>query len=270
MKLSVIIPAYNEIETIRQVLDQVTSLELDLEIVVVDDGSTDGTRELLNELKGPGLKVVFHERNKGKGGAIRTALPYCKGEVVIIQDADLEYDPNDYYALLKLFENPDCHVVYGSRLLKKDYHRGSLRFYLGGRLITMTVNLLFGSRLTDEPTCYKLFRRKLISSLPLKGNGFELEPEITAKLLRRGYTIYEAPIAYDPRDVIHGKKIKARDGLIAIWTLLRYRFRGLSSGPISRWGRFDRPPAPPHESVRCTRRFRSWAPPAPGTDCRPV
>ena len=223
MKLSVIIPAYNEAKTIRQVLEKVQSLKLDLEIVIVDDGSSDGTRDILKELQGPGLKVIMHERNQGKGAAIRTALPHCSGEVFIIQDADLEYDPNDYSALLALFEDPGCQVVYGSRILKRDNPKGGWRFFMGGRLVTIATNLLFGSHITDEPTCYKLFRRELICGLDLKGNGFELEPEITAKILRRGIRIYEAPISYRPRDVSQGKKINAKDGLIALWTLLRYR-----------------------------------------------
>ena len=224
MKLSVIIPAYNEVKTIRQVLDQVRELELDLEIVVVDDGSTDGTRDILNELQGPGLQVVFHKNNQGKGAAIRTGLTHCQGEVVIIQDADLEYDPSDYYALLKPFEDPACQVVYGSRILKKDNPQGGFKFYVGGRLVTLATNLLFFSRLTDEPTCYKLFRRDLIAGISLKGNGFELEPEITAKILRRGIKIHEIPISYNPRGILEGKKINAKDGLLALWTLLRYRF----------------------------------------------
>jgi dolichol-phosphate mannosyltransferase len=221
--LSVIIPVYNEASTIRELLAKVRAVDIEKEILIVDDGSTDGTRDILVELEGPGIQVILHKNNKGKGGAIRTALPLCSGEVVIIQDADLEYDPNDYHALLEPVASGRYEVVYGSRILKTDNPRGGLMFYLGGRLVSLFTNLLFGSKLTDEATCYKVFKRTTIQGLKLTRSGFDLEPEITAKLLRQGIEIGEVPISYFPRSTDEGKKINARDGIVTLWCLLRYR-----------------------------------------------
>ena len=223
MKLSVIIPVYNEAATIRELLARVRAVDMDKEIIIVDDGSSDGTREILEELEEPGLQVILHKTNQGKGGAIRTALPLCSGDVIIIQDADLEYDPNDYHALVEPVASGRCRVVYGSRILKKDNPRGGLMFYLGGRLVSLFTNLLFGSKLTDEATCYKVFERSTIQGMELTRSGFDLEPEITAKILRQGIKIHEVPISYNPRSLEEGKKINAKDGIITLWCLLRYR-----------------------------------------------
>ena len=224
MKLSVIIPAYNEIGTIEKILGRVAAVPLDKEIVVVDDGSTDGTRQLLAGLNLPGLRVFFHEKNQGKGGAVVTGFAQAQGDILLIQDADLEYDPEDYPALVEPILSGRAQVVYGSRLLKKDNPRGSWSFYLGGLVVTLATNLIYQTWLTDEPTCYKVFTRQVIQDLTIEGKGFDWEPEITAKILRKGIKIVEVPIAYHPRPLEEGKKIRPWDGLEALWTLLRWRF----------------------------------------------
>ncbi len=228
MKLSVIIPVYNEAATIAQVIERVLAVELDTtekEVVVVDDGSTDGSGAVLAALatrRPNSLKIVYHERNQGKGAAIRTALEHVTGDIVITQDADLEYDPQEYPGLLAPFEDPAVQVVYGSRNLRRNPH-SSWSFYWGGRLLSWIANLLYGSHITDEATGYKLFRTDLLRSLNLQSTGFEFCPEVTSKLLLRGVKIHEVPISYQPRSLDEGKKIDWRDGLQAIWTLLKYR-----------------------------------------------
>ena len=228
MKLSVIVPVYNEAMTIAQVIERVLKVELgdiEKEIIVVNDGSTDGTDAILDSLviRRPNpLKIVHHGQNRGKGAAIRTALEHVTGDVVITQDADLEYDPQEYPVLLAPFEDPAVQVVYGSRNLRWN-PRSSWSFYWGGRLLSWTANLLYGSHITDEPTGYKAFRADLLRSLDLQSDGFEFCPEVTGKVLRRGIEIHEVPISYRPRSFDEGKKINWRDGLRAIWTLLKYR-----------------------------------------------
>jgi glycosyltransferase involved in cell wall biosynthesis len=225
VKLSVIIPCFNERRTILSVLERVQRVDLEKEVIVVDDGSSDGTREILAQLDGrfPGVRVFFGERNRGKGAAIRAGLEQATGEIVIIQDADLEYDPEEYPTIVAPILAGQAQVVYGSRNMRRNPHH-SFAFYWGGRLVTLVANLLYGSRLTDEATCYKAFLRPVIQRLNLNSTGFEFCPEVTAKVLRRGYAIREVPIAYHPRSHDQGKKIRARDGLLAIWTLLKYRF----------------------------------------------
>lgn len=220
--LTVIIPVYNEKETILALLERVRAVEIPKQIILVDDGSSDGTREILGQLDLPGVLVIMHDRNRGKGAAIRTALSQVRGRMVIIQDADLEYDPQDYHLLVQTLERSGGPVVYGSRLLRRN-PISSPMFYLGGRTVTFFTNLLFGSRLTDVPTCYKLFTRELITSLPLRCEAFEFCPEVTALILRRGINIPEVPISYHPRSTAEGKKIGVVDGVQAIWTLLRLR-----------------------------------------------
>lgn len=230
MKLSVIIPVYNEAATISLVIERVLDVELggyEREIIVVDDGSTDGTGTALTDLgaRWPGrLKVVRHERNRGKGAAIRTALEHVTGDIVLTQDADLEYDPRDYPALLAPFEDSAVQVVYGSRTLRAN-PRSSWSFYWGGRLLSWVASLLYGARVSDEATGYKAFRVDLLRSLNLQPTRFEFCPEVTGKILRRGIEIHEVPISYRPRSVVEGKKIRWRDGLQAVWTLAKYRFR---------------------------------------------
>ncbi len=228
MRISVIIPVYNEAATVTQVVEQVLEVKLDdveKEIIVVNDGSTDGTDAVLDSLaaRWPSpLKIVHHERNQGKGAAIRTALEHVTGDVVITQDADLEYAPQEYPRLLAPFENPTVQVVYGSRNLRRN-PRSSWSFYWGGRLLSWVANLLYGSHITDEATGYKAFRADLLRDLDLQSNGFEFCPEVTSKVLRRGIRIHEVPISYQPRSFAEGKKINWCDGLQAIWTLLKYR-----------------------------------------------
>ncbi len=224
MKVSVIIPAFNEDHTLAACVRAVYERNpgLDLEVIVVDDGS----RVPVSGLAGPGLVVVRHDKNRGKGAAIRTGLDRATGDVVLIQDADLEYDPADYARVLEPIASGKADAVYGSRLLRSDNRRSYWSFYLGGRLVTAWTNFLYGSRLTDEPTCYKAVRTPLLRELGLTCMGFEFCPEVTAKLLRRGVRIVEVPISYRPRSIEEGKKIRWSDGLTALWTLLRYRFGG--------------------------------------------
>jgi dolichol-phosphate mannosyltransferase len=230
VKLSIIIPVYNEAETIAQIIERVQNVELDgveKEIIVVNDGSTDGTGAVLDTLaahRSNPLKIVHHECNQGKGAAIRTALEHVTGDVAITQDADLEYNPQEYPKLLALFDDPAVQVVYGSRNLHTN-PRSSLSFYWGGLLLSWLANLLYGSRITDEPTGYKLFRADLLRSLDLESDGFEFCPEATSKVLLRGIEIHEVPISYQPRAFRDGKKINWRDGLRAIWTLFKYRLQ---------------------------------------------
>jgi len=216
-------PVYNERDTLNEILSRVQAVPVKKEIIIVDDGSTDGTRQILKNIKGGNIKVILHERNQGKGAAIRTGLREATGDIVIIQDADLEYDPMDYLKLIPLIQSGEAQVVYGSRTLgskKRSYHR----YYWGGQLITFVANVLYRLKITDEPTCYKMFKKDLIDRIQLDCKGFEFCPEVTAKVARLGYTIHEVPISYHPRSFEQGKKIKWKDGLIAIWTLLKYRF----------------------------------------------
>lgn len=226
-KLSIIIPVYNEKDTLLEILRKIKKVKLPVkkEIILVDDFSTDGTREIVKKLGSRHIKIFFHDKNYGKGMAIKTGLKNSTGDIIIIQDADLEYDPQDYRNLIKPIINGKAEVVYGSRLLadKKNKH-GHLSFYIGGRIVTIVTNMLFFSRLTDEPTCYKTFKAEVIKKIRIHGNRFEWEPEVTAKILKKGIRIHEVPIAYFPRDKEHGKKINWKDGLQAIWTLVKYRF----------------------------------------------
>jgi glycosyltransferase involved in cell wall biosynthesis len=233
--LSVIIPVFNEEDLLGRLLDKVLEAPLSIakEIIVVDDGSTDRScreveRWMAEHPKAP-LRL-FRKSNGGKGSAVRLGLEHSTGNIVIIQDADLEYDPRDYQACIDPILKGEASVVYGSRELGgKNSQRSHLTFYLGGLLVTFVTNLLFHSRLTDEPTCYKTFRGTLIRALPFEGNGFEWEPEITAKLLRLGFRIQEVPIRYNPRSIAEGKKIAWRDGLKALAVLLKFRLRPLGT-----------------------------------------
>jgi len=239
--LSVIIPCFNEHSTILSLIERVQRVALSKEIIIVDDGSTDGTRELLSALvEGlPGITVIFHQGNRGKGAAVQSGLAHATGEIVIIQDADLEYDPEDYHKVIAPILDGSTQVVYGSRNLQPN-HYSYQSFYWGGRLVTLVVNLLYGVRLTDEATCYKAFARPIIQSFRLEAAGFDFCPEVTAKVLRRGYTIHEVPIHYRARPREEGKKIRMRDGLWAVWTLLKYRFIPLGAPAVA--------PATQHEA----------------------
>jgi glycosyltransferase involved in cell wall biosynthesis len=222
-KLSIIIPCYNEAATITEVLARVARAEacrLEKEVIVVNDGSTDETGQLLEELQGGEIKVIHHEKNRGKGAAIRTALEQVTGDIVLIQDADLEYDPDEYPSLLHPMLTDHVEVVYGSRMLRKDTRQGALPFLVGGRLLSLLTNLLYKSGITDEPTGYKVFKASLLKSIDLKCTGFEFCPEVTAKVRRRGYEIKEVPISYNPRSVSEGKKLNWRDFIIHVFILL--------------------------------------------------
>tara|TARA_B100000686_G_scaffold354363_1_gene464217 strand:+ start:1810 stop:2502 length:693 start_codon:yes stop_codon:yes gene_type:complete len=227
MKLSIIIPVYNEYTTLEEILRRVRAVPVEKEIILVDDGSSDGSEKILEELEGDrGIKIFRHSRNRGKGAAIITGLQKVEGDVTLIQDADLEYDPAEYPKLLAPFErDPEVQVVYGSRILRKNA-RSSLVFYWGGRMLSLITNLFYGSSVTDEPTGYKVFRTKLLKQLNLESTGFEFCPEVTAKILLRKIPICEIPISYSPRSWAEGKKIRWTDGLKAIWILLKYRLRG--------------------------------------------
>jgi glycosyltransferase involved in cell wall biosynthesis len=241
MKLSIIMPVYNEIGTITQILRRVravqlkvpvgygpddgTVIEFEREVVVVDDGSTDGTREILRRLEGePNLRLVLHERNQGKGAAVRTGLQHASGDMMLVQDADLEYDPRDYVALLQPIVEGRSQVVYGSRFRGGPTKAMFFWHMIGNRGLTLVTNVLYNTILSDMETCYKVFTREVAEQLNLRAPGWGFDPEITAQILRRGYRIYEVPISYTGREFEEGKKISWRDGLIVLWTLIKYRF----------------------------------------------
>ena len=224
--LSIIIPAYNEEATIGKVIDKVLSIDIDKEIVAVDDGSTDNTGDVLDGFARrypETIRVMHCPSNRGKGSAIRAAIPHLRGDIVIIQDADLEYDPEDILRVVKPIMEGKAQVVYGSRVLRKN-PRFNAKYYWGGRLLSAVTNLLYGTRITDEPTCYKAFKTDILKKIDLKCTGFEFCPEVTAKAARAGYKIQEVPISYNPRPFNEGKKIRLKDGLVAIYVLLKHRF----------------------------------------------
>lgn len=225
MELSVIIPVYNEVESIHEIVNRVKNTKLASEIILVDDGSIDGTRELLKEMDGKdNVRVILHEKNQGKGAAVRTGFDAAKGDVLLIQDADLEYDPRDYPALLKPLEESIADVVYGSRFLGGPRRVVMFWHMVANQLLTFMTNILYNTILSDMETGYKVFRRKVIEDMPLHAKRFDFEPEFTAKVLKRKYRIFEIPITFNPRDYSQGKKIKLRDAFEAVWTLFKYRF----------------------------------------------
>jgi dolichol-phosphate mannosyltransferase len=224
--LSIVIPACNEASTLAEIIARVRRTALAGEIIVVDDGSTDATPELLRELEHsgvPALRSFRHVHRRGKGAAIRTALAAVSGDLVLVQDADLEYSPEDYPALLAPFADPAVQAVYGSRNLRADNGRSNFAFYWGGRFLSVFANALFGGQLTDEATGYKVVRTSLLRTLDLRADGFEFCAELTGKLLGRGVRIVEVPISYRPRSRRDGKKIRWSDGLVAIWTMVKLR-----------------------------------------------
>jgi glycosyltransferase involved in cell wall biosynthesis len=225
MKLSVIIPVYNEARTIQEIIHRVQATGLVDEILAVDDGSTDGSRELLEKLNQEGqVKVVYHDHNQGKGKAVRTGIENASGDLLLIQDADLEYDPREYPNLLRPIQEGIADVVYGSRFLGAGRRPVLFWNMVANKILTLTTNILYNNILTDMETGYKLFRRQVVQNMPLHAHGFEFEPEFTAKILKRKARIYEVPITFNPRDYSEGKKIKMKDAFIALWTLVKYRF----------------------------------------------
>jgi glycosyltransferase involved in cell wall biosynthesis len=224
IKLSVIMPVYNEVNTVRDIIARVLSVPAVDELVIVDDFSTDGTTEVLKQLKDTRIKVLFHRRNRGKGAAVRTGLKNLTGDAAVIQDADLEYDPRDYTKLLEPITAGEAAVVFGSRF--RGAHSGFHPLYkLGNKFLTITANILYGARLTDMETCYKMFKTSVLEGIELKADRFDIEPEITAKLIKRGAEIKEVPVSYRSRGFREGKKITWRDGFAAVWTLVKYRFK---------------------------------------------
>lgn len=229
MKISILIPVYNEFPTFNQVLERVCQASLpegcSKEIIVIDDGSTDGTTQVLTRHAEEGIIVGHHSpTNFGKGTAIRTGIGLASGDIVLIQDGDLEYDPNDYRRILEPIAKGEADVVYGSRFLGQPA-RMAMKNLIANRILTAAANLLYNARLTDEATAYKAFRTTVLRELHLESRRFEFCPEVTAKLRRLGYRIQEVPISYNARGIRDGKKIRARDGVEALWTLLRYRFK---------------------------------------------
>ena len=222
-------PVYNEVKTIREIIAKVEAAQIgdvEKQLVIVDDGSTDGTREVLREIaKDSRYNIYYHGQNMGKGAALRTALTYAVGDIILIQDADLEYDPAEYAELIKPIVEGRAEVVYGSRLQGGKVSRAfNFWHYIGNKLLTFITNVLYNAILSDMETCYKVFRADVIKNMQIRSNKFDFEPEITAKVLRRKYKLYEMPISYYGRDFSEGKKITWRDGFAAIWALVKYRF----------------------------------------------
>jgi glycosyltransferase involved in cell wall biosynthesis len=228
LKVTVTIPCYNEVSTIEKVIERVRSVKIADEIVIVDDGSTDGTRDILRRLADSpdhqDLRIIFHERNGGKGAALVTAFSHATGDVIIIQDADLEYDPREYPVLLRPIQEGISPVVYGSRFLGGP--RKAMNFWnmVANKSLTLATNVLYNAILSDMETCYKVFRAEVAEDMVIRARGFEFEPEFTAKVLKQGIRIYEVPISYNGREWDEGKKIKWWDAPLALWTLLKYRF----------------------------------------------
>ncbi len=226
MKLSIVMPVYNEEKTILQVLEQVEKADIgDLkkEIIIVDDFSSDNTRDILKHLKNSNFKIFFHGHNQGKGAALRTGFRHVTGDIIIVQDADLEYRPNEYKLLLQPILEGKTTVVYGSRFLTHHIPRYTL-YYWGNIFLSYLTTLLYSAKVSDMETCYKVFKREVLAGFNLRANRFDFEPEITAKILKRGYQILELPISYQCRAFSEGKKIGWRDGLKAIYYLIKYRF----------------------------------------------
>lgn len=225
MKISVVMPVYNEVNTIGEILRRVQAVGVADEIVVVDDGSSDGTREILNDYKSNHcVKIIFHAQNQGKGAAVRTGIRNASGDLLLIQDADLEYDPRDYGILLKPIHEGLADVVYGSRFLGGPRRPVMFWHMVANKLLTLMTNIMYNNILTDMETGYKVFRREVVEDMNLRANRFDFEPEFTAKVLKRDVRIFEVPITFNPRDYDEGKKIGMKDAFQAVWALIKYRF----------------------------------------------
>jgi glycosyltransferase involved in cell wall biosynthesis len=224
MNISVVMPTYNEVHTIRTIIDRVKATKIPSEILVVDDGSTDGTRDILKELDGQGqIRLILHERNQGKGAAVRTGIQHAQGDILLIQDADLEYDPRDYERLLQPIKEGLADVVYGSRFLGGPRRPTMFWHMVANKLLTLMTNILFDTILTDMETGYKVFKREVVADMKLRAQRFDFEPEFTAKILKKKVRIFEVPISFNPRDYNEGKKIGLKDAFEAVWALLKYR-----------------------------------------------
>jgi glycosyltransferase involved in cell wall biosynthesis len=225
MNLSVIIPVYNEVKNIQKIIKRVQATKLANEIVIVDDGSQDGTRDILKTLGGKKkVRVILHEKNQGKGAAVVTGMKAAKGDIFLIQDADLEYDPRDYPVLIQPIKEEIADVVYGSRFLGGTHRVTMFWHQVANKLLTFMTNILYDSILTDMETGYKVFRREVVEGMTIRSKRFNFEPEFTAKILKRKYRIFEVSITFNPRDYSEGKKIKLKDAFEAVWALIRYRF----------------------------------------------
>ncbi|MBZ0289895.1 MAG: glycosyltransferase family 2 protein [Anaerolineae bacterium] len=227
LTLSVVIPCYNEVHTIADVLQRVENVGLAQEIIIVDDGSTDGSRAILATIEAenrPGVRVIYPERNQGKGAALVTGFAATSGDVILLQDADFEYDPREYAALLKPLQEGITLVVYGSRFLGGPRKAMNFWHMIANKVLTLTTNVLYNAILSDMETCYKVFRREVVQDMIIHARRFDFEPEFTAKVLKRGIRIYEVPISYNGREWDEGKKINWTDGPIALWALIKYRF----------------------------------------------
>ncbi|MBD3203419.1 glycosyltransferase [Candidatus Woesearchaeota archaeon] len=230
-RISIIIPVYNEEKTILKILEKIekVNIPIEKEIIVIDDFSDDGTKNILNK-KERDIKLVFHEKNLGKGAAVRTGLKHATGDIILIQDADLEYDPNDYSKLLEPIINNETKVVYGSRFLGENYEKWSsqkniIRSHLfGNKFLSFMTQILYSRKITDMETCYKVLSKDVLANINLEARGFELEPEITAKIINKGYDIVEVPINFNPRSFEEGKKINWKDGIKALYYLVKFRF----------------------------------------------
>jgi glycosyltransferase involved in cell wall biosynthesis len=227
LSLTVVIPCYNEVDNIEKVLENVLAVQMADEIIIVDDGSTDGSREILKQIEAAGhtnVRVIYHPHNQGKGAALVTGFRTATSDVILIQDADFEYDPREYPMLLKPIEEGRSPVVYGSRFLGGP--RKAMNFWnmVANKILTLSTNILYNSIISDMETCYKVFRREVVQDMKIRARGFEFEPEFTAKVLKKGIRIYEVPISYNGREWDEGKKIKWTDAPIALWTLVKYRF----------------------------------------------
>lgn len=226
MKLSIIIPVYNEEDTISEIIKKIEDIDfgIDKEIIIVDDGSTDNTSNILKEIKNfDNIKIFYHKKNQGKGAALRTGIANSTGDIIAIQDADLEYNPEQIKNLIEPILENKCLIVYGSRFLKKNpvlYKK----YYLGNKIISSFISLIFRKKVTDSYTCYKIFHKKLLKDITLKSKGFEIEAELTCKFLKKGYKILELPIDYKPRSLKQGKKIKFKDAIKGILTILKIAF----------------------------------------------
>lgn len=222
-KLSIVIPAYNEKNTIDEIVRRVQNVELEKEIIIVDDCSDDGTRDKIDKISGNNIKKLFHEKNKGKGASLRTGFQHVTGDIVIIQDADLEYNPKEYPNLIEPILDGRADVVYGSRFLGGPHRVSFFWHYVGNKILTTLSNMLTNLILTDMETCYKVFKAEIIKDIKLRSNRFGFEPEITAKLAKRKCRIYELPISYSGRDYNEGKKIGWKDGIVALYYIVRFR-----------------------------------------------